>query len=285
MAAEEIFLFDLVRDVWRRKWLVIGVAFLTACVAAGLSLLMPNWYKAEVLLAHAEERTAVGIAGPLGSLANLAGISVGGGDTAEATAVLKSRDLARTYIEREKLLTVFFAKQWNAKQNKWKQADPEDQPDIRDAVRYWDRSLRTVAEDRKTKLVSLTVEWKDPELAAKWANEFADLLNERMRQRALSDAQASIAYLREELAKANEVVLQQSISHLIESEMQKITMVRANPEFAFRVIDRAEVPKRKSSPQRVLIVVAAAFLGGAATVAFVLWGALQRRATPAQSHF
>jgi len=126
-------------------------------------------------------------------------------------------------------------------------------------------------------LVRLTVEWKDPVLAAKWANEFADLLNDRMRQRALSDAQTSIVYLREELGKTNEVVLQQSISRLIESEMQKITMARGNPEFAFKVIDRAEVPKRKSSPQRVLIVFAAAFLGGATTVAFVLWGALQRR--------
>jgi uncharacterized protein involved in exopolysaccharide biosynthesis len=277
MAAEEIFLFDLVRDVWRRKWLVMGVAFLAACVAAGLSLLMPNWYTAEVLLAPAEERTTVGIAGPLGSLANLAGISVGGGDTAEANAVLNSRDLARTYIQRENLLTVFFAKQWDATQKKWKQNDPEDQPDIRDAVRYWDRNLRTVSEDRKTKLVRLTVEWKDPVLAAKWANEFADLLNDRMRQRALTDAQTSIVYLREELGKTNEVVLQQSISRLIESEMQKITMARGNPEFAFKVIDRAEVPKRKSSPQRVLIVFAAAFLGGATTVAFVLWGALQRR--------
>src|SRR5919109_2717895 len=141
MAAEEIFLFDLVRDVWKRKWLVMGAGFLAACVAAGLSLLMPNWYTAEVLLAPAEERTSVGIAGPLGSLANLAGISVGGGDTVEANAVLKSRDLARTYIERENLLTVFFAKQWDAKLGKWKQDDPEDQPDIRDAVRYWDRNL------------------------------------------------------------------------------------------------------------------------------------------------
>ena len=277
MVSEEIFMFDLVRDAWRRKWLIMGVGFLAACVAAGLSLLLPNWYTAEVLLAPAEERTSVGIAGPLGSLANLAGISVGGGDTAEATAVLKSRDLARTYIERESLLTLFFERQWDAAQGKWKASDPEDQPDLRDAVRYWDRKLRNVHEDRRTKLVRLTVKWKDPVLAAKWANEFADLLNDRMRQRALSDAQTSIDYLRQELTKTNEVVLQQSISRLIESEMQKITMARGNPEFAFKVIDRAEVPKRKSSPQRVLIVLAAAFLAGAVTVGFVLRGVLQRR--------
>ena len=98
-----------------------------------------------------------------------------------------------------------------------------------------------------------------------------------MRQRELRDAQTSIEYLRAELAKTNEVVLQQSISRLIESEMQKITMARGNPEFAFKVIDRAEVPKRKSSPQRVLIVLVAAFLAGSVTAGFVMWGAMKRR--------
>jgi uncharacterized protein involved in exopolysaccharide biosynthesis len=279
--SEDVYLFELVGDVWARKWRIIGVSFAVSVVVAGLTLLMPNWYTAEVLLAPAEERTSVGISGPLGSLANLAGISVGGGDSAEATAVLKSRDLARTYIQRENLLTLFFAKQWDAKSNKWKQSDPEDQPDIRDAVRYWDRNLRTVSEDRKTKMVRLSVEWKDPVLAAKWANEFAVLLNDRMRERALTDAQTSIEYLRNELAKTNEVVLQQSISRLIETEMQKLMMARGNPEFAFKVIDRAEVPKRKSSPQRALLTIGAAFLAGCGMVAYIFWGALQRRrATP-----
>jgi uncharacterized protein involved in exopolysaccharide biosynthesis len=275
--SEEIYLFQLIGDAWRRKWLIIGVSFAVSVVVAGLSLLLPNWYTAEVTLAPGEERTAVGLSGPFSSLANLAGITVGGGDTTEAVAVLKSRDLARSFIEREKLLTVFFEDKWDAQQRRWKATDPEKQPDIRDAVRYWDRALRGVAEDRRTRIVKLTVEWKDAELAAKWANGYADLLNERMRQRALDDAQTSIEYLRNELSKTNEVVLQQSISRLIETEMQKLMMARGNPEFAFKIIDRAEVPKRKSSPQRALMVIGAAFLTGCIMVAFVMWSSLQRR--------
>lgn len=275
--SEEVYLFELIGDVWRRKWRIIGVAFAVSVVVAGLTLLMPNWYAAEVTLAPGEERTSAALAGPFSSLANLAGISVGGGDTTEAVAVLKSRDLARTFIEREDLLTVFFAKRWDAQQKRWKDTDPEKQPDMRDAVRYWDQALRGVAEDRRTRIVKLTVEWKDAELAAKWANGFADLLNERMRQRALDDAQTSIEYLRNELVKTNEVVLQQSISRLIETEMQKLMMARGNPEFAFKIIDRAEVPKRKSSPQRALLTIGAGFLSGCGMVAFIFWRSLERR--------
>jgi uncharacterized protein involved in exopolysaccharide biosynthesis len=243
MAADEIYLFDLARDVWRRKVLILSIPLAASLIASGIVLVVPSWYTAEVLLAPADQRTSVGVGGSLGSLVDLAGISVGGGDTVEAIAVLNSRDLARTFIENENLLTVFFADQWDATRNVWKDQNPESQPDIRDAVQYWDESLRQMTEDRRTKLVRLTVRWKDPVLAAKWANQFADLLNERMRQRALADAQASIEYLREELANTNEVVLQQSISRLIESEMQKVTMARGNSEFAFKVIDRAEVPR------------------------------------------
>lgn len=276
---EEIYLFELVGDVWRRKWRIIAVAFAVSVVVAGLSLLLPNWYTAEVTMAPGEERTSAVLAGPFSGLANLAGITVGGGDTAEAVAVLKSRDLARTFIERENLLNVIFAEQWDAQQERWKDTDPENQPDMRDAVRYWDQALRNVAEDRRTRIVKLTVEWKDAELAAKWANGFADLLNERMRQRALDDAQTSIDYLRNELVKTNEVVLQQSISRLIEAEMQKLMMARGNPEFALKIIDRAEVPKRKSSPQRALLTIGAGLLTGCGMVAFILWGAFQRRRT------
>jgi uncharacterized protein involved in exopolysaccharide biosynthesis len=275
--AEEIYLLELLLDAWQRKWRIIGVSLAVAVVVAGLSLLLPNWYTAEVTLAPGEERTAASLAGPFSSLANLAGITVGGGDTTEAVAVLKSRDLARTFIERELLLTVLFADRWDAAKKRWKDTDIEKQPDIRDAVRYWDRKLRGVSEDRRTRIVTLTVEWKDAALAAKWANDFAEMLNERMRQRALDDAQTSIDYLRNELAKTDEVVLQQSISRLIETEMQKLMMARGNPEFAFKIIDHAEVPKRKSSPQRALMVIGAAFLTGCGMVGYFVWSGLRRR--------
>ncbi len=44
--------------------------------------------------------------------------------------------------------------------------------------------------------------------------------------------------------------------------MQKLMLARGNAEFAFRVIDRAEVPKVRTKPRRTLIVVLAMVLGG-----------------------
>src|SRR5690606_2767647 len=110
-------------------------------------------------------------------------------------------------------------------------------------IRYFDDNVRSISEDDETGLVTLTVEWIDPEIAAEWANILVERLNERMRRRALLEAESNVGYLQEELAKTGVVTLQQSISRLLESELQKLMLARGNEEFAFRVIDRAQVPK------------------------------------------
>ena len=55
----------------------------------------------------------------------------------------------------------------------------------------------------------------------------------------------------------------------LEAELQKVMLARGNKEFAFRVIDQAQVPKTRFKPNRKLIVVLATFLGGFLAVMFV----------------
>jgi len=120
-------------------------------------------------------------------------------------------------------------------------------PDVRDAVQYFEKRVRRVSEDRKTGLVSLVIEWKDPEAAAEWANELASQINRQTRERALETASSNIAYLQSEMKATSVVSLQQAIGRLLESEMQQLMLARGNEEFAFRVIDRAMVPSGVSS--------------------------------------
>lgn len=272
----DVYIYELFRDVWSRWKLILSVALGTAAVVAVAVQWLPSWYSAEVLLAPAEEKKALSLPGALGGLASLAGFSIGGSGSGEALAVLQSRELAREFIGSEELLPVLFASKWNAASKTWKSSDPERQPDMRDAVRYFDRSIRTVTEDRKTKLVKLQIEWKDPALAAAWANKLPLLLNAHMRDRAIDEAELNLRYLRGELASASEVVLKQAIARLIESEMQKLMLARGAVEFAFKVIDRAEIPKRKSWPPRLLIVLSAFLMSGGLVMAFLLRGAWRR---------
>jgi uncharacterized protein involved in exopolysaccharide biosynthesis len=91
-----------------------------------------------------------------------------------------------------------------------------------------------------------------------------------MRARAIEDAERSIEYLRGELQATTQVSLQQSISRLLESQMQNMMMARGNLEYAFRVVDTARVPKKRFTPKRTLITIGAGLIGGFLGCALVL---------------
>ena len=158
--------------IWQGKWLIIGVTAAFTLSSAVLVLILTSWYRADVVLAPVRATSADDLASPLGSLgglASLGGISVGG-STSEPLAVLESRDLAREFIEQQNLLPVLFARQWDAKLARWTPTDPKDWPDVRDGVKYLLEKIRTVKDDKKSGLVTLTIEWKDAKTAAAWAN-------------------------------------------------------------------------------------------------------------------
>lgn len=263
--ADEISLLDLWNILWEGKWLGIAITAVVTLAAVIYSLLATEIYRAEMLLAPAEERTAQGLSGQLGGLsglASLAGISVGGGGNAEPLAVLQSRAFLREFIEARGLMPILFSDQWDEERGRWLVAEGDESPDIRDGVKLLQESVLSVSEETGTGLVSLSIDWTDPDTAADWANDLVARLNDRMRQRALVDAEQNVTYLQEQLAASSLVTLQQSIGRLLETELQKLMLARGNEEFAFRVLDPAEVPKNRVRPYRTLIVALAIIAGG-----------------------
>ena len=182
-ADDEINLRQLWNALWRGKWIIVAVAAAFAIGSVLYALAQTEWYRAEVLLAPAEERSTQGLGGQLGGLAALAGVSVEGGGSAEALAVLRSREFARAFIEDVELVPLFFREQWDAANGGWLGRDPDDWPEIRDAIKYFHENVLNVNEERDTRLVTLAVEWTDPEMAADWARELVVRLNERLRAR------------------------------------------------------------------------------------------------------
>jgi uncharacterized protein involved in exopolysaccharide biosynthesis len=259
---DEISLKDLWNILWRGKWIIIVVTAVFAVASVAYALAATEWYRAEVLLAPAEERSTPPLGGQLGGLAALAGVSVGGGGSAEAIAVLRSREFARAFIEDLELLPLFFSEQWDAGSGVWLGDDPKEWPEIRDAIKYFHDNVLNVTEARDTGLVTLAIEWTDPEVAAEWARELVVRLNERLRERALKEAETNVAFLQTELARTSVVTLQESIGRLLESELQKLMLARGNEEFAFRVIDAASPPKQRVRPKRAMIAVVGTMLGG-----------------------
>jgi uncharacterized protein involved in exopolysaccharide biosynthesis len=249
---DEIDLWELWETVWSGRWLIVAITSVFTLGGVTYALLAQEWYKVDVVLAPADKKGAAGGAlAQFGGLASLAGISLPGAGEGEPVAVLKSKDFARSFIAELNLMPILFEGTDFSKRK----------PDIRDAVSAFD-GIRTVSEDKKSGLVTLSVRWKDPDTAAEWANLLVKRLNDRLRTQAEAESERNVAYLQREIAATSVVSLQQSMGRVLEGEMQKLMLARGNEEFAFKVIDRATPPKQRDAPKRTLIALVSMLAGG-----------------------
>ncbi len=273
---DEIDLLEYWRVIWGKRKLIIGVVFAVALLAAGISLTMPNIYRAEVVLAPVSDEGSKsgGISsalGGLGGLASMAGISLGGGGSVEENlAVLKSREFLWQFIKDQKLMPVLFADDWDADKKGWKEDDPAKQPGLWDAYRLFTKGgLLSVSKDKDSGLVTVSIEWKDAALAADWANMLVNRLNEFLRQQAISRSNGNLHYLNKELSRTHVADMRQALFELISQQQKKAMLANTQKEFAFQVIDKAVAPDRKAKPKRSLIVILSAFVAGFLAVIYV----------------
>jgi uncharacterized protein involved in exopolysaccharide biosynthesis len=262
---EELSLFDLVRILWADRKLIVLVTVLGLIAGVSFALLSRPWYRVSVVMLPITSNGAEGALGRLGGLASLAGVvglDLGGSkDSKEAMAVLTSKGFARDFIQDNDLLSVLLAKKWDSEKKAWRETDVRKQPDIRDAVQYFDKYVRRVSEDKKTGLVTLSVEWTDPILAEQWATSLVERLNAQMRKQALEEGERNVDFLRKEMTNTNLTSLQQSLGKILESEMQKLLLARGNEEFSFKVIDPAVVPKKPYKPAPVMMALGGMMMG------------------------
>lgn len=276
---DKISLRQIWRILWRGKGTVIAATTIFALGSIAYALLATEIYRAEVLLAPAAEQSTPMIGGQLGGLAALAGLSVGEGNDVVSLAVLQSREFARDFIEQLDLMPIFFEEEWDAEKDRWRVDDPTEAPDVRDGVKFFHEEIFEVSEERRTGLVTVAIEWTDPDVAAEWASILVHRLNDRLRERALQEAQTNVAYLQSEMAKATLVTLQESIGRLLEAELPKLMLAKGNEEFAFKIVDPAVPPRERVRPKRALTAIIGTILGGLLGIFIVLVGHSGRAGT------
>ncbi len=160
------------------------MALFVVCVTATMviSLQLPKFYQSEaMIITSGSESGGLGAALSALPLAGAFG-GLGGVQTPadKIMVILKSRTIAVDVINKFGLMKVFFDKEWDSTRGTW--INPDKHPVMQDAI----KQLNTgVAKFHKSKegAITVSVEWKDPKLAADIANYYitalTGILNEK----------------------------------------------------------------------------------------------------------
>ncbi len=257
---DEISLVDIFKVIARYRWLVLGLILLVSLATTTTAFLLPPQYRADVLVqpvSDADEQDQyAGLLGQLGGIAGLTGVKMDSRENKhKSIATLKSRQFTERFIEQEKLLPILFADLWDTDKGHWRLDAKDKVPTLLDAYELFNGKVRRVTEDRMTGLVTLSISWSDPQLAADWANRMIQAVNTRLRQSVVEDSNKAITYLQAQLKQTSVVELQDVLHRLVESEMKEVILANINEEYAFRVIDPAVMPEKPFSPKIALLAV------------------------------
>jgi uncharacterized protein involved in exopolysaccharide biosynthesis len=188
----------------RQRWRVLAVAsLLGAILAAGYYFLAPKWYQAEIMIVPKE--SSMGGLGAAGAMLGKLPLDVGGAsslmtsDGERIGAILMSRSTSDAVIDKFHLI------------------DRYDVPKIEHArKRLW--SLCETAVERKSNLVSLSCEDKDPVVARDMAEYFGKVGDEGFRRIATSSAAEERKFLEKRAGEARQELDQaaQALRHFQE---------------------------------------------------------------------
>ena len=185
---DEISLLEMLRVLWEHKWLLIGSTLGAGVLAAGVTLLMPNYYTAtaRILPPQQNSSSAAALLGQLGGLATAGAGGIAGirNPNDLYVGMMKSRTVADRMIERFELKQYF-----------------EEESQNRTRQRLTKVSWIAAGKDG---IISVAVEARDPKLAAALANAYVEELFRLTSVLAITEASQRRLFFERQVTKTRE---------------------------------------------------------------------------------
>jgi len=289
---DEIDLRELFGVLWAGKIKIIAITAVFAIASIIYVLSVPNQYTATALLAPAQSSGGglSGGLGQLGGLASLAGISIGGGESSEgqiAREIMKSWSYIEGFIAQNNIaVEVYAAQGWSKGSNELQINDGvydtenkqwliENEAGVTGPPSSWElfksfSGRLAVSEDKKSGLVSVSIEYYSPQVAKQWVDLYVESINRFMQQRQVDKVSRNIEYLQEQIGKTSIAEMQEVFYSIIEEQTKNKMLAEASPDYAFVAVGPSMVPEEKSQPKRALICILGTLLGGMLSVLLVL---------------
>ena len=177
---------QIVVPIWAERKRILLISLVVGLVTLGVNFLLPKYYRATTLLLPESDKNKLGALSQFAGLASLAGVNVPSGDVSRLyPTILTSESILRNAIEK-KYLTERFKDSVNLiRYFELEESTPEEN---------FDKALKTLRDliktsfDTKTNVVTVTLEMREPQLAADVLNGVVEQLDSYMRLKKITSA-------------------------------------------------------------------------------------------------
>ena len=290
---DEIDLQELFSVLFQGRKIIFYITIFLSTIGIIYSLILPNIYKSESLLAPVEESSKLeGALSGYSSLAGLAGISLPTGDVDSNSVKAIEMVNSLSFFENNFMPKIFLpnlmaVESWDYEKNEiiydssifdgysktWVRdySYPKKQiPSAQESFEVFKDEHFSLSEDKKTGFINLAVKHQSPFIAKKWVEIIVKEVNTFYRQKDKSDSQKAVIYLNDQMAKNSFSEIKEVTADLLQREIQKLTLIEVNESYVFEYIYPPAVMEKKSEPSRSLIVTLFAFLGLIISIFIVL---------------
>lgn len=282
-SSDEIDLLKIIQVLWQQKLTIITITFIAAVFSVIFALSIPNTYKSSALLAPINQDESLSSKfSSLSSISSLANISLPGevgGKSQEAIARIRSLDFFTNqflpYINLEDLMAL---QKWNPEDNTLVYDSDKFDPILKKWVRKPNypykiipsnqeayevyKEIVSISEDRKTKFITISTYSYSPYIAKDWLDVIVNNINESMRREEIKLASSSIKFLNEQYIETNLTPIKESISKILETQIQKLMLASADENYIFNILEQPVVPEFKFSPSRAIICISITVISG-----------------------
>ena len=286
MAEEEINILDYSRVLWKWRNLIIVLACVSIIITTAISLILPYKWKAEATLLIPQKQSGGALSSIISGMATTLPLDISSSILGRSTNfkdILESRTVTDKVID-----TLNLGERFPESKERWK---------LEKAMM---EKMLSVKEDKQGNIITVSVETKSPTLAAAMANAYLIALDDYNQVNNLLVSKQTSAFIREQLAGAKvdlglaeeklkdfeveatlvkiaekelkrarlwrDVQIKEEIYKVLSAEYEKAMFEEERNASFFEILDSANIPKKKSSPQTKLNIaiafISSLFLGG-----------------------
>tara|TARA_Y100000590_G_C15623850_1_gene978610 strand:- start:107 stop:1066 length:960 start_codon:yes stop_codon:yes gene_type:complete len=252
----------ILKEIFEYWKVIFATSVVFGLVSIPFSFSLTEYYRAEILMTPAQDTNSSALSslrGQLGGLSSFIGglpVSSAEMNVYTSLAILNSRTFTDIFIQEKDILPQLFPEKWDDTKGDWK-----SNPPTKASADLLFKKMRFTNYDNQENLITFAIEWTDPAIAAKWANEYIELLNDYIRKQAVVEAESSISFLQNKLDQTSVVDLRTILYGMIEQQTQTVMLGDSRKEYAFKIIDAAVVPDERVRPNKTFILIFATFAG------------------------